>query len=156
MPTNFTTFLDRDDDAPPPGEAIDWLRLARRVSRDFAFTLLRTAGFTATTVLMALGLPLFAFLALVGWDMSLLFGQLDSLATRFVAAEPARRLEFAADLKILFAVACTLVALVRLPRFVDELVTTLAREPTSCPWLPSMPASCAFRHGALSSRSPPR
>lgn len=131
MPTNFTTFLDRDDDVAPPDGAIDWPRLVRRISRDFAYAMLKTAGFTATTVLMALGLPLFAFLALVGWDMTLLFGQLDNFATRFIAADPARRLEFAGDLKILFAVACALVALVRLPRFVDELVTTLAREPRS-------------------------
>ena len=129
MPTNFTTFLDREDDTPPPGEPIDWHKLIRRVSRDFAFTLLKTAGFSATTVLMALGLPMFAFLALVGWDLTLLFGQLDNFATRFIAADPARRLEFAADLRVLFAVACALVALVRLPRFVDELVTTLAQEP---------------------------
>lgn len=128
MPTNFSTFID-DMPPPEPREPVQWPGVARRIASDAAYTLLRTAGFSATTVLMALGLPAFAFLLLVGWDLNLALAQIDNFATRFVAADAARRLEFGADLKVLFTVATGLIALVRLPGFVDDLVTTLAREP---------------------------
>lgn len=131
MPFDIVYPFDHDPDEHGPLEPRVppvWPRRARRIAADTAYTLLKTSGFVATTLLMTLGLPLLVFLLLVGWDMSLLFGQLDNLSSRFMTADAARRLEFASDLHILFFVATGLVALVRLPGFVGDLIDSLARE----------------------------
>tara|TARA_R110000765_G_scaffold48064_1_gene98565 strand:- start:77 stop:331 length:255 start_codon:yes stop_codon:yes gene_type:complete len=66
---------------------------------------------------MVLGLPLFAFLFLVGWDLGLLFTQLGNLAAHYHSAEPGQRLLFSADLKITFILLSGGLLLLRMPRF---------------------------------------
>src|SRR3546814_8994955 len=73
-----------------------------------------------------LGLPLFAFLFLAGWDMGLLFAQLANLADHYREADAIRRIAFSQDLQGAFIAAVLGVVLVRIPRFLKRLETALA------------------------------
>ena len=83
---------------------------------------LETAMFAVSTVLITLGLPLFVFLTASGWDLPGLFTHLDNLSTRYLEADAARRLVFSHDLKMIFALAALLVAAVRMPFFVQNIM----------------------------------
>ena len=85
-------------------------------------TLLMTARFAISTILMVLGLPLFCFLMLAGWDLGGLFAHLGNLSAHFQGADLLRRTAFSADLKACFVAALILVLLFRLPGFVRELL----------------------------------
>ena len=50
------------------------------------FILIEASRFAASSLLIVLGLPLFAFLFLAGWDMGLLFAQLGNLDRQVVRA----------------------------------------------------------------------
>lgn len=88
---------------------------------DWCYLLLAGTSFTLTTFLMVLGLPLFFFLLASGWNMELLFLQLDNLASRYVDADHARQLVFSDQLRAGFYVSVALVALWRIPGFVGRL-----------------------------------
>lgn len=83
--------------------------------------LIESAGFAASTLLLVLGLPLFAFLLLAGWDLTRLFAQLGNLAEHYRTAEPVARRFFAQDLQIGFLVGVGGLTLLRLPRFLRRL-----------------------------------
>lgn len=102
---------------------IDW----RAAAADFAAIVLLGTRYAVTTFVLVLGLPLFVFLLVAGWDMGLLLASLEALAARYEAAGPLQRLAFASDTRALFFVAVGVVALARLPRFVRELADTLDR-----------------------------
>ncbi len=104
--------------------------MARRPSKEPAVTIdmksiaqgscivfLEAARLAISTMFMVLGLPLFVFLFLVGWDLGLLFTQLGNLAAHYHSAEPGQRLLFSADLKITFILLSGGLLLVRMPRF---------------------------------------
>ena len=85
------------------------------------FLFLETTRLAVSTILIVLGLPLFVFLFLVGWDLGLLFTQLGNLAVHYHSAEPGQRLLFSTDLKIAFIAATGALLLVRMPRFFRTL-----------------------------------
>lgn len=95
----------------------DWLALFQGT----CLVLIEAAGFAASTLLLVLGLPLFVFLAVVGWDLTALFAQLGNLADHYRTAEPIARRFFAQDLQIAFLIAAGGLALLRLPSFLRRL-----------------------------------
>ena len=90
------------------------------------FILIEASRFAASSLLIVLGLPLFAFLFLAGWDMGLLFAQLGNLADHYREADAIRRIAFSQDLQGAFIAAVLGVVLVRIPRFLRRLEAALA------------------------------
>ena len=88
--------------------------------------LIEASRFAASSLLIVLGLPLFAFLVLAGWDIGLLFAQLANLADHYREADAIRRIAFSQDLQGAFIAAVLGVMLVRIPRFLKRLETALA------------------------------
>lgn len=88
--------------------------------------LIEASRFAVSSLLIVLGLPLFAFLFLVGWDMGLLFAQLANLADHYHEADAIRRIAFSQDLQGAFIAAVIGVVLARMPRFLKRLDTALA------------------------------
>ena len=84
--------------------------------------MLEASLFAISSVLMALGLPLFFFLAISGWDLLGLFTHLENLSSRYLEADGARRLAFSHDLKFLFAAAAAFVVVIRMPSFLCSLI----------------------------------
>lgn len=122
MALETTTLVDR---VPLPAP-----KRARRNRRSFnwlalfqgsCLVLIEAACFAASTLLLVLGLPLFVFLVLAGWDLGLLFAQLGNLADHYRTAEPIARRFFAQDLQIAFLIAAGGLALLRMPTFLRRL-----------------------------------
>ena len=90
--------------------------------------LIEAAGFAASTLLTVLGLPLFVFLFLAGWDLGLLFTQLGNLADHYASAEGPARLAFSRDLQLAFLVTAGGFTVLRLPAFIRRLCTRFERE----------------------------
>ncbi|RIV88104.1 hypothetical protein D2V07_06810 [Aurantiacibacter zhengii] len=90
--------------------------------------LIEAAGFAASTLLTVLGLPLFVFLFLAGWDLGLLFAQLGNLADHYASAEGPARIAFSRDLQLAFLVLAGGFTLLRLPAFIRRLCSKLDRE----------------------------
>ena len=111
------------DPAIPRRKPIDW----RAAAADFAAIVLLGTRYAVTTFVLVLGLPLFVFLLVAGWDIGLLLASLEALAAHYEAAGPLQRLAFSGDTRALFFVAAGVVALARLPQFVRELADTLDR-----------------------------
>ena len=122
MVLETTTLVDRVP-LPSVGRArdkhrqIDWLALFQGT----CLVLIEAASFAVSTLLLVLGLPLFVFLALAGWDLTALFAQLGNLADHYRTAEPIARRFFAQDLQIAFLIAAGSLALLRLPAFLRRL-----------------------------------
>ena len=122
MVLETTTLVDR---VPLPSvrqardkhRVIDWLALFQGT----CLVLIKTASFAASTLLLVLGLPLFVFLAVAGWDLTALFAQLGNLADHYRTADPIARRFFAQDLQIAFLIAAGGLALLRLPAFLRRL-----------------------------------
>ncbi|ALH81259.1 MAG: hypothetical protein JJ901_12075 [Erythrobacter sp.] len=122
MTLETTTLVDRVPlptpmTARPDRQPIDWLELFQGT----CLVLIETTGFAVTTLLLVLGLPLFVFLAVAGWDLGLLFAQLGNLADHYHTAEPIARRFFAQDLQIAFLIAAGGLALLRMPAFLRRL-----------------------------------
>ena len=111
--------------ARPDRRSINWLALVQ----DTCLVLIETASFAASTLLLVLGTPLFAFLLLAGWDLGSLFAQLGNLADHYRTAEPIARRFFAQDLQIAFLIAGGGLALLRLPAFLRRLDRRLNEGP---------------------------
>ena len=128
MVLETTTLVDR---VPLPSvrqardkhRAIDWLALFQGT----CLVLIKTASFAASTLLLVLGLPLFVFLAVAGWDLTALFAQLGNLADHYRTAEPIARHLFAQDLQIAFLSSAGGLALLR-PSFLRRLDRRLCRQ----------------------------
>lgn len=122
MVLETTTLVDR---VPLPTvrrarekhRAVNWLALFQGT----CLVLIEAAGFAVSTLLLVLGLPLFVFLLITGWDLTALFAQLGNLADHYRTAEPIARRFFAQDLQIAFLIASGGLALLRLPRFLRRL-----------------------------------
>ena len=102
---------------------IDW----RAAASDISAIMLLGTRYAVATFVLVLGLPLFVFLLVAGWDIGLLLASLEALAAHYEAAGPLQRLAFSGDTRALFFVAAGVVALARLPRLVRELADTLDR-----------------------------
>ena len=90
--------------------------------------MLQTSLFAVGSVLMALGLPLFFFLAISGWDLLGLFTHLQNLSARYLEADAVRRLMFISELKFMFFAASALVAALRIPGFIYNLIRDFTLE----------------------------
>ena len=116
------------------GDALDALRDEkahrgwRRRAADLCFITLRASSFLGSSTLMALGVPLVFFLAIAGGDGSSLFAHLANLAGRFLAADTARQVAFLGEFKLVLIAAATLIAALRLPRFLRDLERDLSGE----------------------------
>ena len=129
MVLETTTLVDR---VPLPSvrqardkhRVIDWLALFQGT----CLVLIEMASFAASTLLLVLGLPLFVFLAVAGWDLTALFAQLGNLADHYRTAEPIARHLFAQDLQIAFLSSAGGLALLRLPSFLRRLDRRLCRQ----------------------------
>jgi len=122
MALETTTLVDRvlpptPKTARPGRQPINWLALFQGT----CLVLIEAAGFAVTTLLLVLGLPLFVFLLLAGWDLGSLFAQLGNLADHYRTAEPLARRFFAQDLQIAFLIASGGLALLRMPSFLRRL-----------------------------------
>jgi hypothetical protein len=98
----------------------------RRRAADLCFITLRATTFLGSSYLMALGVPLVFFLAISGGDGSSLFAHLANLAERFLAADYARQVSFLGEFKLVLIAAATLIAALRLPRFLRDLERDLS------------------------------
>lgn len=90
------------------------------------FVLIEASRFAVSSLLIVLGLPLFAFLFLAGWDLGLLFTQLANLADHYREADAIRRIAFSQDLQGVFLATSLGVLLARAPRFLKRLEMALA------------------------------
>lgn len=119
MPHVTDTLADRmaASRAQDPRPPLD----LRALLQGTCLVLIEAAGFAASSILLVLGAPLFVFLFLAGWDLTLLFAQLGNLADHYRDAEPLQRLAFARDLKAGFIIAAGALVLIRLPGFVCRL-----------------------------------
>lgn len=118
------TMLDRIEHGTFPKPRIAILPMVQ----DTCLVLIEAAGFAASTLLTVLGLPLFVFLFLAGWDLSLLFAQLGNLADHYASAEGPARIAFSRDLQAAFLVLAGGFTLLRLPAFIRRLSTRFERE----------------------------
>lgn len=126
MCLEIETMIDRIEHGRSP---IPVLAL-RPLVEGTCLVLIEAAGFAANIVLVVLGLPLFVFLALAGWDLALLFAQLGNLADHYGQAEPAARRMFSQDLQFAFVAALGGYTLLRLPAFLRRLERRLVE---GCP-----------------------
>lgn len=126
MSLNLVTSIDRalEEARENPPQQKRAFKLPACIS-DSCFITIRAAGFAVSTFLMTLGLPLFFFLLLSGWNMDLLFLQIDNLASRYIAADSLRQLAFSDQLQIGFFGIAALIALWRTPSFVREMSRVL-------------------------------
>ena len=122
MALETTTLVDRvplptPKSARPDRQPINWLALFQGT----CLVLIEAAGFAVSTLLLVLGMPLFVFLLLAGWDLGLLFAQLGNLADHYRTADPLARRFFAQDLQVAFLIAAGGLALLRMPAFLRRL-----------------------------------
>lgn len=122
MDLDYETPVDRMVSRQSPARQTDTKSLAQGT----CLVLIEAAGFAMNIVLVVLGLPLFVFLFLAGWDLGLLFAQLGNLADHYRYAEPVARHLFSQDLKVAFLFAAGGYALLRLPAFLRRLEGRLA------------------------------
>ena len=122
MCLEIETMLDRIEHGRLPRPAI----ALRPLVEGTCLVLIEAAGFAVGVVLIVLGLPLFVFLVLAGWDLGLLFAQLGNLADHYASAEPLARRLFARDLQIVFVVLVGAMTLWRLPAFLRHLADRLS------------------------------
>jgi hypothetical protein len=107
----------------PEGSGSHW----RKLAANFAAIMVLTVRFTATSFIMVLGAPLFLFLMIAGWNVTLLLTAAADLAAHYQDAEPLYQIAFAKDTLAIFIVAVVLVTLLRLPRFLREVSQLLDR-----------------------------
>lgn len=99
----------------------------RRLLADLCHVMLSSALWLGGTLLAALGSILAIAILAADARMPLFFAHLDNLATRYLAADPARRAAFDLQLIGLSAALALLLILARLPAFVARLRRELAR-----------------------------
>lgn len=129
MPLHVVTPFDRAHEPQldegldlPPGPT--W----RRHAADTCFILIKAGGFLASTYLMTLGVPLLFFLMISGGSVDVFFAQVANLADRFLSADAARQSGFVDELKFGLIGLATLMAIWRMPRFLNEVADGLREE----------------------------
>lgn len=107
----------------PFDDIAEWSPPIRRLPflQGTCFVLIEASRFAVSSLLIVLGLPLFAFLFVVGWDLGLFFAQLGNLADHYREADAVRRVAFSQDLQGIFIAAALGVVLVRAPKFLKHL-----------------------------------
>ncbi len=105
----------------------DW-RLRKRMA-DAAYVTLMTLLWLAGNLLAVLGLVVVAFVMISEADFYAFMSHLDNLASRFVAADPARRATFEGQVWWVLGIMTLVFVAVRLPRFVTRLRADLLQGP---------------------------
>ncbi|MEL7197822.1 MAG: hypothetical protein AAGL10_05850 [Pseudomonadota bacterium] len=132
MTLETNTLVDRT-----PLPLTKWAQRTRRsfnwlaLFQGSCFVLIECVIFAASTLLLVLGLPLFVFLLLAGWDLTALFAQLGNLADHYRTAEPIARRLFASDLQIAFLIISGALAVIRMPGFLRRLERRLHQDEVS-------------------------
>ena len=127
MTMHLTTPADRAPAAPSTRDEHNPVALSRRLARwrrhgaEIAYLSLKACGFLGTCWLMAFGLPLLFFLAISGGNLDVLFWQIDNLASRWIAADAARKLAFSRTIEVVLISSTTLIAAWRLPAFLADV-----------------------------------
>jgi hypothetical protein len=130
MPLHLVSPFDQaqgspgDDGFDPPPPDKSW----RGHLADTCYILVKAGGFLASTYLMTLGLPLLFFLTISDGNVELFFAQIANFADRFLGADPERQVGFVNELKFGLIALATLVACLRLPRFLCEVAEGLREE----------------------------
>ena len=124
MCVHVETMLDRIEHGTFPKTTLS----LKPMMQGTCLVLIEVAGFATSTLLIVLGLPLFVFLFLAGWDLALLFAQLGNLANHYASAEGPARIAFSRDLQLAFLVLAGGFTLLRLPAFIRRLCTKLEQE----------------------------
>jgi hypothetical protein len=130
MPLHLVSPFDQAQESPgddgfdPPPPDKSW----RGHLADTCYILVKAGGFLASTYLMTLGLPLLFFLMISGGDVELFFAQIANFADRFLGADSERQVGFVNDLKFGLIGLATLVACLRMPRFLCEVAEGLREE----------------------------
>lgn len=104
-------------------------RLTRRAIADTSYVALQSTMWVGGTVLGVLGAAVACFLVIAGGDVDLFFSHVNNLASRYVAADHARRDVFEHGLVQLFVGAALLATIIRLPGFVRRLRRDLQEGP---------------------------
>ncbi|MGB3723914.1 MAG: hypothetical protein WA979_14005 [Pacificimonas sp.] len=79
---------------------------------------LRFCGWTATNILIVLGLPFLLLLAITGFSFELTLLQIDNLTDRFADAGPVRRAAFEDQCRLAAAFALAVICVLRWPGLV--------------------------------------
>ncbi|MGX7952948.1 hypothetical protein ACWPM1_10315 [Tsuneonella sp. HG249] len=130
MPLHLVSPFDQAQESPeddvfdPPPPDKNW----RGHLADTCYILVKAGGFLASTYLMTLGLPLLFFLMVSGGNVELFFAQIANFADRFLGADAERQVGFVNDLKLGLIGLATLVACLRMPRFLCEVAEGLREE----------------------------
>lgn len=124
MCMHVETILDRIEHGTFPKPSIALWPMVQGT----CLVLIEAAGFAASTLLIVLGLPLFVFLFLAGWDLALLFAQLGNLADHYASAPPWDRLSFSRALQLAFIGLVGGLTLFRLPTFLRRLAARLDKD----------------------------
>lgn len=129
MPLHVVTPFDRAHE-PQRDESLDLLPgpTWRRYAADTCFILVKAGGFLASTYLMTLGLPLLFFLMISGGSVDVFFAQIANLADRFLSADAPRQSGFVEELKFGLIGLATLMAIWRMPRFLNEVADGLRED----------------------------
>ena len=77
---------------------------------------------------MALGLPLLFFLSISGGDAVVFFAHRANISDRFLGTEQGRQIGFLNEFKFVLIGVATLVVVLRLPRFINDLERELLGE----------------------------
>jgi hypothetical protein len=128
MSLDFVTPFDPLPSHAPPGRRASHGPLWRRIAADLCFILVEAGGFLSSTYLMTLGVPLLVLLLASGGNLDRLFLQLGNLSNHFGAAPPPARSEFAHLVVLGLIAIASLIGVLRLPRFLNDVSDELARE----------------------------
>lgn len=105
---------------------VDWARV-RKLAQDAAYVVLSTLFWAGGVVLRVLGCGVLLFLLLSGGNMEGFFFHIDNLASRYVAADAARRAAFNDLVLQGFMILLAAAVALRGPGFVRRLRAGLAR-----------------------------
>jgi hypothetical protein len=133
---------DRDTALKPAADAVhepelerspfDWPVVTKKKARhwwglagDGCYIMIEAGAFLMACWVMAMGLPLMFLLLLSGGQIDMMFAFLGTMFGAFAEASPDRQNSFASDATWCLVALATLIAALRLPRFLDSVAAKL-------------------------------
>lgn len=98
-----------------------WRRWDRKSLSDATFVAIMVTGWLAGNVLAVLGCIVATFILISHGDFGVFMAHVDNIASRYVAADAARRAHFEHQVACLLAIVGLALLLLRLPRLVVRL-----------------------------------